>query len=76
MSAFLKGKLGEYEEPILPAMTIFLDFDAFGVMPRAGGIRDQEPAVLDDLRFCVNLKREHEAAEIEAAKKKKQHEEN
>lgn len=72
MGAFLKGRLDKYEEPILPAMTAFLDFDAFGVMPRAGGIRDQEPHVLDDLRFCVSLKREHEAAELKAAREKRE----
>lgn len=75
MSAFLKGTLDRYEGPILPAMTSFLDFDAFGVLPRAGGVRDQEPSLLDDLRLCVNLKRQHDE-EARKALATGKHEEN
>ena len=66
MSAFLKGKLDECSEPILPVVAAFCDFDMFGYLPIDGGIRDQDPQMIDDLRFCVYLKRIDDAARSKA----------
>lgn len=40
---------------MLPAIRAFVDYKAFGLLPYAGGIRDQDPALMRDLRTIASV---------------------
>lgn len=42
---------GDLDEGLLPSLRAWLDFKQYGLMPYAGGIRDQDPAMMRDFRI-------------------------
>lgn len=56
-----------YERP-MRSLVEYMDFRRFGVLPRAGGLRDQYPETLEDWRIIYQIEAEKQRKDAEKEK--------
>lgn len=64
MGLWLQGDPeGDLRVTMHPSLAVYMDWKRFDRLPYAGGVYDQDPAVLRDLRLVEHWVAQHEARE-------------